>query len=169
MRPLALACALLTCGLSAFAQTETGLARLDFMIGEWRGTSSGEPGDGTVERICAKVLNDRFLECRTTTTYPPQAKNKKGEVHVDRAFFSYDKGSRKLRLRQFHGEGFVNTYAESGALTFETIEIENIPAGWRARETYEHPSDDAWAERFELAEPGKDFAPYSASVMKRVQ
>jgi len=106
-----------------------GLKRLDFLVGEWRGTSSGEPGNGTVERSCMKALNDRFIECRTTTTYPPQEKNKKGEVHVDRAFYSYDKAAKKLRLRQFHGEGFVNSYTETEPLVFVTVEIENIPQG----------------------------------------
>jgi hypothetical protein len=147
----------------------TGLARLDFMLGEWQGTSRGEPGEGKIERVCAKVLNDRFIECRTTVTYPAQAANPKGEVHVDRALFSYDKSTKKLRLRQFHGEGFVNTYAESDPLSFVTTEIENIPAGWRARETYELASPDSWSERFELAGPGKEFKPYSTSALQRVK
>src|SRR5687767_1515032 len=118
------------------AQTSTtpiGLARLNFMIGEWRGESQGDPGQGKMERVCSRVLNDRFIECRTTVTYPAQAANPKGEVHVDRAFYSYDKSSKKLRLRQFHGEGFVNSYVEEDALSFVTVEIENIPASWRAR------------------------------------
>lgn len=146
-----------------------GLKRLDFLLGEWRGTSSGEPGNGIVERSCARVLNDRFIECRTTTTYPPQGKNGKGEVHVDRAFYSYDKAAKKLRLRQFHGEGFVNSYTETEPLVFETVEIENIPQGWRARETYEQASPDSWSERFDLAGPGKELAPYTASRLERVK
>ena len=146
-----------------------GLKRLDFLLGEWRGTSSGEPGNGTIERSCVKALNDRFIECRTTTTYPPQEKNKKGEVHVDRGFYSYDKAAKKLRLRQFHGEGFVNSYTEAAPLVFLTVEIENIPQGWRARETYEQVSPDAWSERFDLAEPGKEFALYSSSKLQRVK
>jgi hypothetical protein len=146
-----------------------GLARLDFMIGEWRGTSRGEPGEGTMHRVCAKTLRDRFIECRTTVTYPPQEKNPKGEVHEDRAFFSYDKSAKKLRLRQFHVEGFVNSYIESDALTFVTVDIENIPPGWRARETYEQPSPDSWSERFELAQPGKEFTVYSSSRLERVK
>jgi hypothetical protein len=146
-----------------------GLKRLDFLLGAWRGTSSGEPGNGTVERSCAKALHDRFIECRTMTTYPPQEKNKKGEVHVDRAFYSYDKAAKKLRLRQFHGEGFVNSYMETEPLVFVTVEIENIPQGWRARETYEPASPDSWSERFDLARPGKEFAPYTSSKLERVE
>jgi hypothetical protein len=63
----------------------------------------------------------------------------------------------------------VNSYTEAEALSFVTVEIENIPAGWRARETYEHSSPDAWSERFELAEPKGDFKLYSASALQRVK
>jgi hypothetical protein len=167
MRTLA-AVLLLLVPSSAAAQPPVGLARLDPLVGRWRGSSSGQPGDGTVERECARVLRDRFIECRTTVTYPPQERNKNGEVHVDLAYFSYDRGPKKLRLRQFHGEGFVNTYTESGPLTFDTDAIENIPAGWRAREHYEL-SGDEWRETFSLAMPGKDFETYTAATLKRVK
>ena len=146
-----------------------GLQQLEFMIGTWRGTSSGEPGTGTVERECARVLSDRFVECRTTVTYPAREKNPKGEVHVERAIYSFDRKAKKLRLRQFHGEGFVNSYVEVAPLTFDTVEIENIPAGWRARETYRQPSPDAYEETFELAGPDKELAVYSRSTLKRVK
>ncbi|HYK05996.1 MAG TPA: hypothetical protein VE974_29910 [Thermoanaerobaculia bacterium] len=158
--------------LSAHAPADeppAGLQRLEFMIGTWQGTSSGEPGNGTIERECTRVLNDRFVECRTTVTYPAQEQNPKGEVHVERSIYSFDKKAKKLRLRQFHGEGFVNSYVEAAPLTFETVEIENIPAGWRARETYEQASADAYHETFALAEPGKELAVYSRSTLKRVK
>jgi len=151
------------------AEPPAGLQQLELMLGKWRGTSSGEPGNGTVERECARILNDRFVECRTTTTYPAQEKNPKGEVHVDRAIYSFDKKAKKLRLRQFHGEGFVNTYIEVAPLTFETIDIENIPAGWRARETYEQRSSDVYEETFELAAPGKELAAYSRVTFERMK
>lgn len=146
-----------------------GLDRLDFLVGTWRGTSTGEPGQGQGQRECARILNDRFLECKSTATYPPQKANPKGEVHVDRAIFSFDKRAKKLRLRQFHGEGFVNTYTEGQSLVFETSEIENIPEGWRARETYKQLTADSWQETFELAAPEKEFAVYSSSTLERVK
>jgi hypothetical protein len=74
------------------------------MVGKWRGTSSGQAGKGTVERECERVLNGRFLECRTTVTYPPQEKKPEGGVHVERAIYSFDKKAKNLRLRQFHGD-----------------------------------------------------------------
>jgi hypothetical protein len=51
-------------------------------------------------------------------------------------------------------------------LTTETIE--NIPAGWRARETYIVTGSNELEEVFELAEPGKTFELYSRSRLTRV-
>lgn len=145
-----------------------GLARLDALAGEWRGVSTGRAGDGAVERECARVLANRFLECRTTVTYPPQEQNKQGEVHVEIAYFSYDRIAKTLRLRQFHGEGFVNTYTETTPLVFVTDAIENIPAGWRAREEYAIEGD-TWRETFSLAQTGKEFEVYSRANLMRVK
>ena len=51
------------------------------------------------------------------------------------------------------------------ALTSESIE--NIPAGFRARETYKMLGRDEFVEIFKIAEPGKDFEIYSESHLKR--
>jgi hypothetical protein len=82
-------------------------APIRFVIGTCEGTSSGKPGNGTVRREYRLVLRDRFIEGRTTSTYPPQEKNPKGEVHEDIAYFSYDRSSKAFKVRQFHVEGFV--------------------------------------------------------------
>lgn len=46
--------------------------------------------------------------------------------------------------------------------------IENIPKGYRARETYTFISANEFEEVFEIAEPGKDFEVYSKARLKRV-
>jgi hypothetical protein len=173
---LLLALAFVLCGRPGHAQ-EAGaspLSPLDFLVGEWEGTSEGKPGSGVAQRGYSRVLGGRYIEVRNTTTYPPQPKNPKGETHQDVGFFSFDRGRNRLVLRQFHIEGFVNQYvAEPGnsadRLVFTTEAIENIPAGWRARETYTRIGPDEIEERFELAEPGKDFELYSHTRLKRVR
>jgi hypothetical protein len=140
------------------------------LVGHWQGTTHGEPGDGRGERTYEFVLRGKFLRGTNRTTYPPQTKNPKGEVHEDVAYFSYDRQQKRMVLRQFHAEGFVNEYVQKDAsLVFETSEIENIPPGWRARETYRAVSPDEFVEIFELAEPQKDFAVYSESRWRRVK
>jgi hypothetical protein len=163
---------------SALAQKPTAntdpFARLRFFAGKWRGDQSGEPGNGVSEREYEFVLGGRFLQVRNKSTYPPQEKNKSGEVHHDMGMIGYDKARGRLVFRQFHTEGFVNTYVEQEGsdaklFSFLTESIENLSSGWRARETYIVLNPDEFIERFEVAEPGKEFSLYSEAHLKRVQ
>ena len=140
-----------------------------FLLGEWDGRSEGQPGDGTVQRQYERVLGGQFIRVQNTSTYAPQPKNPKGEVHQDVGFFSLDRERKRLVLRQFHVEGFVNQYVQQETLVFISEAIENIPAGWRARESYRVIGPDAFEETFELAEPGKDWNLYSRTRFTRVR
>ncbi|HET9252114.1 MAG TPA: hypothetical protein VFP58_08365 [Candidatus Eisenbacteria bacterium] len=148
---------------------------LRYFVGSWTGTAKGEPGNGVVKREYRFILGDRFLEAVNQSTYPPQDANPKGEVHEDRGMFSWDRARRRFVLRQFHVEGFVNEYvadslgADAERIVFTTESIENIPAGFRGRETYRILGPDEFVERFEIAEPGKEFALYSETVLKRMK
>jgi hypothetical protein len=150
------------------------LGPLAALVGRWTGNTEGQPGKGTVEREYERVLGSRFIQIRNRSTYPPQEKNPKGEVHEDIGFFGFDSGRKRLVLRQFHSEGFVNQYvldptSTSDRLVFTTEAIENIPAGWRARETYILIGPDQLDEIFELAEPGKEFELYSRNRLTRAR
>lgn len=146
---------------------------LKFFVGAWEGTSQGQPGQGTCVREYQFALNGKFLQVRNKSTYAPQEKNPKGEVHEDWGMFSYDRARKKFVLRQFHTEGFVNQYAtetlaaDGKLLSFVSESLENIPVGFRARETYRILSADEFTETFELAEPGKAFEVYSETRFKR--
>jgi hypothetical protein len=161
-------------GAQQAASKPDRFAALRFLAGTWRGDQAGQPGRGTAERTYQFILNDRFLQETNTSTYPPQEKNKTGEVHHHMSMISYDTTRKLFVFRQFHTEGFVNTYvqqpsADDRTIVFVSEAIENIPAGYRARETYAIPNRDEFTERFEIAEPGKDFELYSEARMKRVR
>jgi hypothetical protein len=144
-----------------------------FFLGAWEGEGEGKPGKSRVSREYALVLDGRFIEVRNRSLYAPQEANP-GEDHRDVGYISFDSARGKHVLRQFHAEGFVNQYvheatSEDGkTLVFVTEAIENIPPGWRARETYVIAGPDQLIERFELAEPGKDFELYSEARLRRV-
>ncbi|HRB12491.1 MAG TPA: hypothetical protein PKU70_05735 [Vicinamibacteria bacterium] len=153
------------------AATPDPWAAIRFMVGEWEGESEGEPGKGTVKRTYRFVLSDKFLHEENVSTYPPQPKNEKGEVHHHQSFFSYDRARRVLVLRQFHQEGFVNQFVMApagveGSLVFESEALENVPKGWKARETYQVISNDEFVETFEIASTGA-YETYSRSRFKR--
>jgi len=148
---------------------------LRVLIGKWEGDVQGEPGNGKATREYVFILNNRFIHITNQSIYPPQEKNQKGEVHDDVGFISYDKATKKLAMRQFHVEGFVNHYVldfisdDGRTLVFVTVAIENIPPGFRGRETYRILGDDEFIETFAMAEPGKDFSTYSETHFRRKQ
>ena len=146
---------------------------LKFFVGKWEGTGKGEPGTSTVEREYKFTLNDKFLQASHKSTYAPQEKNPKGEIHDDLGFFSYDKARKQFIFRQFHVESFVIHYvlssisADGKTLVFDSESIENIPAGYKSRETYKILNENEFTETFEIAEPAKPYEVYSENRFKR--
>ena len=172
---VAICCLLGVSGLAGASQapTTSRLSAVQPLVGKWQGASEGQPGTGTLTREYRVVLGDRFIEETNRSVYPEQEKNPKGEVHEHRSFFSFDIARKTVVFRQFHGEGFVNQYVlepttKPGVLVFVSEAIENIPKGYRARETYIFISENEFEEVFEIAEPGKDFALYSKARLKRI-
>ncbi len=143
------------------------------LVGVWEGRGSGQPGVSRIQREYRLVLNDKFLQVQNKSTYDPQPKNPNGEVHEDWGMMSFDKARKKFVLRQFHVEGFVNQYvmssssADGKTIVFTSENIENIPTGYRARETYKIVGPDEFLEIFEIAEPGKEFELYSEGHFRR--
>ena len=165
--------------ISSFAgeQTTTTASNawepLKFFVGKWEGTGKGKPGTSKIEREYQFVLNKKYLNVQSRSVYDPQPNNPKGEIHEEWGMISFDKSRKQFVFRQFHVEGFINQYvttsisADSKEIVFTSEGIENIPAGWRARETYKIISPDEFIETFELAGPGKDFEIYSEGRLTR--
>lgn len=147
--------------------------RARYFIGQWEGTAQGKIGEGTVERSYEWVLNDKFIHVRHKSSYPPQTLNPRGEIHEDWGYISYDRARKRLVLRQFHIESFVTQYSADPApsdtttLVFSSESLENLPAGWRAKETYTIVSANEFIETFELAAPGKEFEVYTKNHFRR--
>ena len=162
------ACTTPQTGAPAEAPTlDARLASLQRFVGHWRGTAEGEPGTGTVGREYTPILAGKFLEERNESRY------QSGEIHHHIAYWSFDRRRGRFVLRQFHQESFVNQFAataadfDNGQLVVESESIENIPQGYRARETYRFSSADAFEEIFEIAEPNADFQVYSRNRFTR--
>ena len=111
---------------------------------------------------------------RESQRLPTERETPKGEIHKDEAFFSFDRARKRLVLRQFHVEGFVNQFVQdldSPAVTpvFSSEALENVPAGYRARETYVRKGPETFEEIFELAPAGKPFEIYSRQTFTRLK
>ena len=148
-------------------------APIRFLVGSWKGAAMGNTGEGSVARQYEFVMRGRYLHERNTSTYAPQEKNPKGEVREHWSLFSYDRARKRLVLRRFHVEGFVNVYvldaknSSAKRLVFVSESIESFAKGWRAREIYEVIGPDEFTETFELAPPDKSFEINSVSRFTR--
>ena len=173
-RIFAVVAAVTLAAAAADAPTSDPWQPVRFLVGRWTGSVQGEAGNGTVTRSYEFTLAGTFIEERNVSTYPAQQKNRKGEVHEHRSFISFDRNRQKLVLRQFHQEGFVNTYvlnaieSTGNVLVFDSESFENLDSGSRARETYEIYSSDEFVETFEVAGPGKPLDLYSRTRFTRI-
>lgn len=151
------------------------LEPLQALIGRWEGRETGQSGAGKGQRTYRLILGGRYLQSQNISRFEPQEKNPQGETHEDWTFFSYDRARKRIVVRQFNIEGFVNQFvhepAAGGGQTFVFVSesTENAPAGMRARLTYELKSRDAFEEVFELALPGKEFEVYMRNHWQRVE
>ena len=145
----------------------------NYFIGSWQGSGNGQSGLSRAECTYEFVLNNKFLFVKSKSTYEPQEQNPKSEIHEEWGLICYDKAREKQIFRQFHVEGFVNQYvldqiSEDGqSIRFVTEGIENIPPGWRVRETYRILGPDGFIEAFELAGPDKEFEVYGENRFQR--
>lgn len=176
LKLVSIAAALLLLQSSFKSQTKTRADvwdPLEYLVGKWEGTGNGKPGASKVQRQYSFILSDQFLQVQNRSVYEPQPKNPKGEIHEDWGMISFDKSRKQFVFRQFHVEGFVSEYvmtsisADAKTIVFTSESIENIPLGWRARETYQMVNRDEFIEVFELAGPGKDFEVYSEGHLYR--
>lgn len=178
IRPATVTIVLVLCAFTTIASGSQGpvpaidLSPLTFFLGRWEGTAEGQPGKGTATREYTSQLRSRIIQAKHRGEYPPQPANPKGEVHEDLGIYSVDRSAKVIRFRQYHVEGFVVHYVlepttRPGTFVFVSEAIENIPPGYRSRETHVVLGPDEFEETFEMADPGKDFAVYSRTRFKR--
>ena len=125
-------------------------------------------------RLVSRALNGRFLRVRNRSEYPVQEKNPKGEIHEDEGFFSFDRTRKRLVLRQFHVEGFVQSVRPGRRSSREPARVHDRvhrkhPPGSRARETYIVHGADEFEKIFELAPPDEPFTLYSRARLSRMK
>lgn len=164
---------------ATFASAQTVPAKPDvwqplkYFVGVWEGTGKGESGDAKVEREYKFALNNKFLQVAHRSSYAPQEKNPKGEVHDDLGFFSYDRARKQFVFRQFHVESFVIQYLVSSisgdgkTIILDSESLENVPKGMCSRETFKILNDNEFTETFEISMPGQEYKVYSENRFKR--
>jgi hypothetical protein len=148
-----------------------------FLVGEWRGATSGEQGKGTVTRRYKFILSDRYLQEQSMASFPPQPLYADGAVFSYASFLMHDATEHALYFRPFRLERFNGTFILSTAqskptkLVFESVRFDSdaAPATMKAREILEVVSPDEYVETLEVSEAGAPFQVQSRIQFKRKQ
>lgn len=160
----ALLAALLALASTPAPDVDDPLAPLRPLVGTWKGESKGVFGNAKQTKTFAFVLNGKFLQGRTKNTNP-------NDDHEDLGMYSYDRARKTLVLREFHTEGFVNTYRvdvkDDGKMLILTSESVENGGGMRARTTIRFKDKDSVHETFELASGDKPFKVCVEATLKR--
>jgi len=155
--------------LPAFGADDWG--PLQFLIGQWTGDGGGDPGQGSGAFSFTPDVQGKVLIRKSFAEYPA-AKGKPAYRHDDLMVVYRDEASRKLRATYFDNEDHVIQYAieASGKDVVFTSdgpvpgEKQSAP---RFRFTYTSAGPDQLSLKFEIAPPGKDFAPYITATAHR--
>jgi hypothetical protein len=159
---------LLITALSLCAQTAPNWDRWQFLIGDWAGEGSGEPGQGAGAFSFRLDLDGRVLVRKNRADYPA-AKDKPAYSHQD-LMVVYPEGPGASAV-YFDNEGHVIHYGiefgrDGGEVIFTSTVQASAP---RFRLTYAKLGPHKVGIRFEIAPPGKPdaFAPYIEATAHR--
>lgn len=154
------------------ASGEDPFAPIGYLIGTWEGNGEGLGGSSKVVHDFDLVFSGKFIRWSTRAEFSPKEEGGRPETHQDIGFFSYDPERKKILLRQFLSEGYVNTYVlkevgKDGHLVLESEHSEGA-GGMRARLSITILEPGKYRGRLELAPPGKEFFSCRTQEMHRL-
>jgi hypothetical protein len=176
-RALILTIVITVSGVSYPAQAQTSepsnpWAPFQFLIGNWSGTGSGQPGEvvGGSTSFSFK-LGQNILIRHNKAEYAPKPGEKSGSVHEDLMIVFRQTGESQFRAIYFDNEGHVINYRvtfpdKQHSVVFESDASEKAP---RFRFVYEIEPDGLLSGEFLIAPPGGEFKTYTKGKIKRAK
>jgi len=124
------------------------------LVGQWKASGSGAPGQGEGKFSFAFDLQNRVLVRKSHTDYPA-AQGRPAFAHDDLMVIYLDEASHKLRADHFDNEGHVIRYAADISQDGRVITFVSDPAPSqpRFRLTYTARGNDKMDIKFEIATP----------------
>jgi hypothetical protein len=130
-----------------------------FLVGNWKGEGNGQRGQSVGAFSFAPDLQGKILVRKSFAEYP-QAGGRPASRHEDLMIVYREESSHALRATYFDSEEHVIQYLVELIEKGVVFVSEGAPSGPRFRLTYASIDKDTLKIKFEIAAPGKEFAPY---------
>jgi hypothetical protein len=137
-----------------------------FLVGNWAGEGGGQPGQASGSFSFSPDLQGKILVRRSFAEYPP-ANGRPAFRHDDLMIVYRDETARALRATYFDSEAHAIPYSVKPAEGGVVFVSEGAPSSPRFRMTYTSTGKDTLKFKFEIAAPGKEFAPYLEAAAHR--
>jgi hypothetical protein len=140
-----------------------------FLLGDWAGTGTGKPGEGTGAFSFRPELDGRILVRKNRVEYPARDGSGPGTVHEDLLIVYPAPGGPGLRAIYFDNEGHTIPYRVtlSPAGPSVVFESEGAAGEPRFRLSYEVAAGGDLTIVFSIAPPGEDFRAYTSGTARR--
>ncbi len=127
-----------------------------FLLGEWIGEGSGDPGRGTGSFSFNLDLDGRILVRKNHVEYP-QAPGRPAAIHDDLMVVYPDSRTGGVRAIYWDNEGHSIEYTAEFNAAQNVLQFvsEPVPAAPRYRLSYRKVKDNSLQIKFEIAPPGK--------------
>ncbi len=151
---IALAFGVIVAAASISAEAPKQLEPLAFLLGEWKASGTGNPGEGVGSATFARGLQDRVIIRTSYAEYPASASTS-GSRHDD-LMVIYAGDDTGMRADYYDNEGHVIHYAVTAAVPGEAFFMSDIVNGApRFRLSYKLGPDGLLKGEFAIAPPGK--------------
>jgi hypothetical protein len=140
-------------------QQVTKWDKWSFLIGEWRGEGSGQPGQGGGSFSFAFDLDKNVLIRKSHSEYPA-TETKPKIIHDDLMIVYSDAANSPLKAVYFDNEGHVINYSvkySEESITLTSDKIANVPV---FRLTYTFIDNNTVDTKFEMSQDGEKFMTY---------
>ena len=163
----------LTLGLAAlmttaFAQQNQPWEKWSWLMGDWKGEGSGQPGQGGGVFSFKTDLNDKILVRKAHSEYPASG-NKPAVIHDDLLFVYLDGAGHPSRAIYFDNEGHTINYSISYAdksIVLLSDKLPNLPV---FRLTYTLLDDKTVDTKFEISRDGETYMTYIEGKSTRIK
>jgi hypothetical protein len=164
---LLITAALLGIFVSCFGQQQNNVwTKWNWLIGEWVGEGSGQPGNGGGTFSFKNDLDNKILVRKSHSEYPAAA-NKPKVIHDDLLIVYLNDDGIPAKAIYFDNEGHIINYSVSFAdksIVFTSDKISNTPV---FRLTYSLLADETINTKFEMSKDGVQFQTYIEGKSKR--